>query len=118
MKYPVKDPLIYLEHILEAIDRIKLYVKGFDEDDFLSNELIKDAVVRNMEVIGEATKNLPVSLKKDYPEVPWKDMAGIRDRLSHFYFGIDYKIVWDAVKDDIPKLEFMIHNIINLLKKK
>ena len=75
------------------------------EEEFLENELVQDAVVRNIEIIGEAVKNIPEDFKKKQNEVPWKDIAGMRDRIAHFYFGIDYELVWLTVKEDIPSLE-------------
>ena len=86
----MKLPELYLGHILEAITKIKHYTGGMDEADFLGNELVKDAVVRNIEIIGEAVKNLPEDFTEKHKDVPWKDIAGMRDRIVHFYFGVDY----------------------------
>lgn len=84
----MKDPKVYLRHILEAIEKIERYTKGMSKDEFFGNELVVDAVTRNIEIIGEATKNLPADFKKKHSNIPWKDIAGMRDRLIHFYFGI------------------------------
>ncbi|MBI5227079.1 DUF86 domain-containing protein [Candidatus Micrarchaeota archaeon] len=107
-----KDPNFYLGHVIEAIEKIQKYTKGFDRSDFLENELVQDAVVRNIEIIGEAVKNLPNDFKKKHSNVPWRDIAGMRDRIVHFYFGIDFELVWDTIETDIPELEKKISKLI------
>ncbi len=107
-----KDPKLYLGHIIEAINRINKYTKGLSKDEFLKNILIEDATVRNIEIIGEAVKNLPGDFKKKHKEIPWKDIAGMRDRIAHFYFGIDYDLVWDTIEKDIPELKKKIQKLI------
>ncbi len=109
----MNDQLVYLTHILQAIKKIKAYTNGMDEDEFLKNELVKDGVVHNIEIIGEAVKNLPEKFKEKHTEVPWKDIAGMRDRIVHVYFGIDYKIVWATVQKNIPELEKIIKKFSN-----
>ena len=79
---------------------------------FLADRKTQDAVVRNFEVIGEAAKNISSALKAKHPEIPWKSIAGLRDKLIHFYFGIDYKIVWNISKKELPKLSRQIKKII------
>jgi len=100
-----KDPLIFLKHILESIEWIETDIKGFSEEDFLKNVPIQDAVVRRLEIIGEAIKNLPDELKKTNPEIPWQDIMDMRNKLIHEYFGIDLNLVWSVVKNDIPFLK-------------
>ncbi len=100
-----KDPRFYLGHILDAIEKINRYTEGMDEADFLENDLVEDAVVRNIEIIGEAVKNLPEDFKAKHGDLPWKDIAGMRDRIAHFYFGIDFELVWLTVTRDIPALK-------------
>ena len=107
-----KDPEIYLGHILEAIEKIKKFSKDMDRDEFLENDLVMDAVVRNIEIIGEAIKNLPEEFKKENPEIPWRDIAGMRDRIVHFYFGLDFEVIWDTVQIDIPDLEKKIRKVL------
>ena len=107
-----KDPTFYLDHIMEAINKINKYSKGMDSHEFLKNTLVQDATVRNIEIIGEAVKNLPHDFKKKNKDIPWKDIAGMRDRIAHFYFGIDYRLVWDTIKKDIPELKKRIQALI------
>ena len=87
------------------------------EDEFLSNEMSKDAVVRNIEIIGEATKNLDEPFKKKYSKIEWKEIVGMRDRIVHFYFGLDFHLVWQTVKNDLPQLEKKPVSIIIDLKR-
>lgn len=108
----MKNPKIYLNHILISINKIEGYTKGMKKLNFIKNNLICDAVVRNIEIIGEAVKNLPMDFRKKYNYVPWKDIAGMRDRIVHFYFGIDYNLVWEVVVKDLPRLKKQIEHIL------
>ena len=85
-------------------------------DKFINNETLKRSFVRSLEVIGEATKNLPDDFKQKYSYIQWKQIAGLRDVLIHHYFGIDYKSVWDIVKNKLPKIKEQIENILNEIK--
>lgn len=102
----------FIGDIWEAMDMIGLYTKGLTYRKFLEDRKTQDAVVRNFEVIGEATKSIPGDFKTRRPEVPWKTLAGLRDKLIHFYFGIDYKIVWDIIKKELPKLKRQIEDLL------
>ena len=104
----------YLKDILDSIKKIEKYTKGLFFDKFANDELIQDGVVRNLEIIGEAVKNIPEDIKSEYPAIDWKKIAGLRDILVHAYFGIDIEIVWDVVKNKIPDLE---QSILEMFKK-
>jgi uncharacterized protein with HEPN domain len=107
-----KDPIIYIEHISTCISRIKEYTEGIDEDDFLMNNLIQDAVIRNFEIIGEATKKLNDDFRIKYSGIEWKKIAGMRDKLIHDYFGVDLWAVWGVVENIIPTLDTQIEEIL------
>jgi len=107
-----KDFKPFLEHILDAIQNIEAYTKGFREDDFFGNKLVQDGVVRNLEIIGEATKRLPEAIKSGYPQIEWRKIAGMRDVLIHDYFGVDLEKVWGVVKSRIPELKSVVSNIL------
>lgn len=109
-----KDPLIYLTHIQECIGKIKEYTKGLDEEGFLGNTLIQDAVIRNFEIIGEATKQLNPDFRAKYPAIEWKKIAGMRDKLIHDYIGVDLWAVWGVVESIIPDLAQQIDEIIKM----
>jgi len=107
----MRDNFSYLEHILLSIKKIKEYTKDLSKADFDSNELVQDAVLRNIEIIGEATKKISQELKSKYKEIPWREMSGMRDKLVHDYMGIDVEVVWKTITDDIPLIETLINKI-------
>ncbi|MDI9578349.1 MAG: DUF86 domain-containing protein [Thermoproteota archaeon] len=104
--------MLYLKDILEAIERIESYVKGCSFEQFAKNTLIIDAVVRNFEIIGEATKHLPLEIKQENPSIRWKDMAGMRDKLAHEYFGVDIDILWKTSVNRLPALKPQIEELL------
>jgi uncharacterized protein with HEPN domain len=108
-----KDLIEYLRHILDECKFI-LSVTGnaFSKDDLLNDETLKRALVRSLEIIGEATKKIPADFKIKWGSINWKNMAGMRDRLIHDYIGINYSIVWDVVKNKIPELSEQIAEVI------
>ncbi|MBU4256786.1 DUF86 domain-containing protein [Patescibacteria group bacterium] len=108
-----KDPKIFLQHILESINYIEDYTKNLSKDEFFSSVQIQDSVFRRLEVIGEATKNIPDDFKTITPHIPWRKIAGMRDKLIHEYFGIDKELVWETVQILLPKFK---EEIIKLLK--
>lgn len=109
-----KEPLEYLRHIQdECLFVLSVIAAETEKEEFLSNETLKRAVVRSLEIIGEATKKIPVDFKLKWHLINWKNMAGMRDRLIHDYMGVNYSIVWDVAKNKIPELSFQIKAIID-----
>jgi uncharacterized protein with HEPN domain len=104
---------LFLKDIAESCRFIQAFVNGIDFEQFLNDEKTLSAVIRKLEVIGEAAKNIPDSLKKKYPHIQWKKMTGMRDRLIHGYFGISMKLVWGTVRTDIPQLIKEISQILD-----
>jgi uncharacterized protein with HEPN domain len=108
----MRDCKIYLKDILAAVDSIEAFVKGMSFEEFRADDKTTSAVIRKFEIIGEATKQIPDDIRWKYPDVPWKDMAGMRDRLIHFYFGVDYHLVWAAIKQRLPSLKEEMQQVI------
>ena len=103
---------VYLKHILDAIVDIEEFSGDSTQPEFVGNKLVQSAVIRQLEIIGEAVKNISADVKKAHPSIPWKDIAGLRDKLIHAYFGIDYDLVWTIVRRDIPELKQAITKIL------
>ena len=104
--------LDFVEDILDAMDKAEILVEGFAYEEFEIDFRTNFAVVRALEIIGEAAKRLPMSLREQYPAIPWRGMAGMRDRIIHGYDTVDLQIVWDVVKQDIPKIKPLIQQIL------
>jgi uncharacterized protein with HEPN domain len=102
----------YLLDISESIRRISILVSGLTFDSFLEDWKTQDAVIRNLQVIGEATKKVSLRIRKQNQNIPWKEMAGIRDKIIHDYFGINYDVIWTVVIDELPELAKAIKNIL------
>ncbi|KAF0134848.1 MAG: hypothetical protein FD145_416 [Candidatus Saganbacteria bacterium] len=103
---------ILLEDILRSIDAIEDFVRDITLDRFIADDKTSSAVLRKLEVIGEAVKNVPDNIKKKKPNIPWKEMAGMRDKLIHFYFGVDYNLVWQTIKNRLPEIKKELLSII------
>jgi len=111
-----KDYRDYIEDIITSIDEIAEFIGTMTFDDFINDRKTSNAVVRSMEIIGEAAKNVPVILREKYNSVPWKKMAGMRDKLIHEYSGVDLEIVWQAIKQDLPSVKPLIVEILKELE--
>jgi uncharacterized protein with HEPN domain len=111
-----KDYRDYLQDILDSINDSEEFVKGMSFDDFLKDKKSVNAVIRSIEVIGEAAKKIPPSLKNKFYDVPWKKMAGMRDKLIHEYFGVDLEIIWEVIKKDLPSIKPLIVETIDHLE--
>lgn len=107
--------LDYVQDIIDSIRDIESFIKGMKFDEFKRDRKTINAVVRSIEVIGEASKKIPATIKANHPGVPWKKMAGMRDKLIHEYFGIDLEILWKVAKDDIKSIRPAIRKILKEL---
>jgi uncharacterized protein with HEPN domain len=111
-----RDYKLFVKDVLDAINDIERFILNLGYSDFLKDEKTKSAVVWKIQIIGEATKNIPKTLRDKYKELPWKYMAKIRDKIAHLYFGIDYEIVWQVAKDKLPEIKPSIERILKDLK--
>jgi len=108
-----KDPKVFIEHILECINLIKDYTKDTEKEKFLVSKQLQDAVIRRIEIIGEAVKNVPQAIKDKNTSIPWKRSASMLDILVHEYFGVDIELTWKVVKTELAELEKQILKIRN-----
>ncbi len=108
-----KDNTVYLQHVLDAINTIEEYLHGINEEQFKATRLLQDGAIRQIEIIGEAVRHTSKDIRKTYPEIPWQDIAGMRDKLIHDYFGVDIEKVWYTVQEDLPTLK---EHVIEILK--
>ena len=107
-----KDDTVYLRHISDSINQITDYVLATTYQGFLTNRMLQDAVVRQLEIIGEASRNLSEDFQKQHSEVPWSQIIGMRNRIAHDYLNVDMEIVWDIIEHDLKLLEKQIGNIL------
>lgn len=107
---------MYIEDILRAMEAIEGYTQGMTEKAFLQDGKTQNAVAWNIMIIGEATKNVPPSIRQKYPEIPWREMARMRDKISHTYFGVSPEIVWAVVQKELPPLKPIIQRVLDELK--
>ncbi len=112
-----KDISIYLKDILENMGLIEIFIDEISYDDFVSDKKTYYAIIRCIEIIGEAVKQIPDSVRNKYPEIPWKDMAGMGDKVIHFYFGVDLKTVWLTATEDIVEIKPLIKEVLEELDK-
>ena len=108
----VRDYNLLLKDIIEAFAKIKRYTVGMTYDDFVNDEKTLDAVLRNFEVIGEAVKGIPDNIRLRYPHMEWREMAGLRDIITHQYFGIDLEIIWDVIEKEVEVLEAQVKAVM------
>jgi uncharacterized protein with HEPN domain len=108
----MKNNKVYLQHIRDSIAHIENFIQGIDEKAFCRNALVYSAVIRQLEIIGEAVKNLSADFRKSHKHIPWKDVAGLRDKLIHGYFGVDNLLVWKICKKEIPELKRFVLEIL------
>ncbi|MEW6063463.1 MAG: DUF86 domain-containing protein [Nanoarchaeota archaeon] len=113
-----KDNRIFIEHILNSIEKIEEFLENKSKEDFFNDEQLHEAVARKLEIVGEATKNITKDFREKHAEIPWRKIAGLRDVLIHEYFGIDLTITWGIIKKDLPNLKEKIKNILSQLKDK
>lgn len=107
-----RDIGLYLDDILESIEKIESYTKGISEEEFSRNTETQDAVLRRLAIIGEAVKHLPEDLKEKHKQIPWKQIAGARDIFVHEYFGVGIERVWEAIHEDLPDLKTLVNKLL------
>ena len=112
-----RDYKLFIKDIIASMESIEEFVGDMTLDELETNEMASSAVIRKFEIIGEAVKHIPNKIKEEHKGIQWKSMAGMRDRLIHAYFGIDYKLVWAAIKNEIPKLKPKLKKLLSSLEE-
>lgn len=112
-----RDYKLYIKDIVEAISRIEEFIGDMTYEEFVRDDKTSSAVIRKLEIIGEAAKNVPEHMRERYRDIPWKDMARMRDKIIHFYFGVDYEIVWKVVKERLPEVKPLFEKMLEELEE-
>jgi len=110
--------LDYLEDIIDAMEKGEKFTHNMKFNDFKNDDKTVFAVIRALEIIGEATKKIPKFFRKKYPKIPWKKMAGMRDKMIHDYFGVDLKVIWKTIKNEVPTVKPYLKEVVEDIKKK
>ena len=110
-----RDIRLYLDDIIDAIGKIEKFTEGMNFDQFQDDEKTIDAVIRKLEIIGEASKNIPQDMRARYTDIPWKEMAGMRDKLAHEYFGVRLDVIWSTIKSRLPQLKLLMQVVLKEL---
>lgn len=110
-----RNVLVYFDDIIESMENIEEYIEGHTFDTFQTNKMVFDAVIRNLEVIGEASKNVPDDIRERYEDIPWQRMVGLRNILIHEYFGINKQIVWKIITENLPDIKPKVKQLLNEL---
>lgn len=108
-----RDEIMYLQDIAESCEKVLRFTAGLSQSDLIGDEKTYDAVVRNLEIVGEAAKHISEEIKRQLPEIEWRKTAGLRDMLVHAYFGIDNDILWDVVQNKVPRLAIATRTFLN-----
>jgi len=114
MKREIGD---YIDDIVDAMNKVLKFVEGISYEEFAQDEKTIFAVIRAIEIIGEAVKNIPEDIRREYPEIPWRGMAGMRDKVIHGYFGVNLKVVWETVQERIPEVKPLFEKMLKDLEK-
>ncbi|MFC2139248.1 DUF86 domain-containing protein [Bacteroidota bacterium] len=114
---PTRNYIVYLQDMYDSVLKGISFIKGFSFRTFDKDEKTQYAVIRAIEIIGEASKKIPPQFKKKYPDIPWREISGMRDKLIHDYFGVNTKVVWKTAKEDLPALKKSLRIILNQIDK-